>query len=259
MPIGKIETFEIGTHNWDAYCRRVKQFVVLNNIEEKLHVAVLVTHVGVACYELMCDLCAPDLPETKKFDELEKIVKEHLEPQRSEIAERHIFRQRKQASGETVNDYLQCLKHLAKTCNFGSTLEVNLRDQFVSGLYSEDMRSRLFAERELDYKRAIELALALEAADRHAATSAVTSDGSVGGARERAPEGLHRVTAARALRRQQLRAGGRAEPAPAASAAAASSAQRAPRPALGAAEMDTRRLSVDLSITVVTIVVRKGI
>lgn len=232
MPIGKIESFEIGTHNWDAYCRRVKQFVMLNNIDESLHVAVLVTHVGVGCYELMCDLCAPDLPEKKTFDELEKIMKQHLEPQRSEIAERHVYRQRKQASGETVNEYLQSLKHLAKTCNFGKDLEVNIRDQFVSGLYSEDMRSRLFAERELDYKRAIELALALEAADRHAATSAVSSGGSVGSAGERAADGLHRVAAARAPRRQQQRTGGSGgggggEPAPASTQAAAPAQRRA--------------------------------
>ncbi|CAH0728754.1 unnamed protein product, partial [Brenthis ino] len=172
MPFGKIETFEVGSHNWDAYCRRIKQFITLNDISEHLHVATLVTHVGVSCYELMCDLCSPDLPEDKTFDELVDIVKNHLEPQRSEIAERHIFRQRKQLQGETVSDYLQSLKHLAKTCNFRDTLEINIRDQFVSGLINEDMRSRLFAERDIDYKRAIELALALEAADRHAAEAA---------------------------------------------------------------------------------------
>ncbi|CAH0725500.1 unnamed protein product, partial [Brenthis ino] len=186
MPFGKIETFEVGSHNWDAYCRRIKQFITLNDISEHLHVATLVTHVGVSCYELMCDLCSPDLPEDKTFDELVDIVKNHLEPQRSEIAERHIFRQRKQLQGETVSDYLQSLKHLAKTCNFRDTLEINIRDQFVSGLINEDMRSRLFAERDIDYKRAIELALALEAADRHAAEAA-------SGASNGVAEGLHNV------------------------------------------------------------------
>ncbi|XP_069358342.1 uncharacterized protein [Maniola hyperantus] len=187
MPLGKIEPFEVGSHNWDAYCRRVKQFIELNKIDEKLHVATLVTHVGITCYELMCDLCSPDLPESKTFEQLVKIVKDHLEPQRSEIAERHMFRQRKQSQGEAVSDYLKSLKHLAKHCNFHDTLEVNLRDQFVSGLHSEDMRSRLFAERNIDYKRAIELALALEAAERHAAEAASGASGSV------VAEALHRI------------------------------------------------------------------
>ncbi|XP_039754334.1 uncharacterized protein LOC120629458 [Pararge aegeria] len=187
MPFGKIEPFDVSSHNWDAYCRRVKQFIALNNISEDLHVATLVTHVGIACYELMCDLCSPDLPEDKKFEQLVKIVKDHLEPQRSEIAERHMFRQRKQRQGEIVSDYLKSLKHLAKHCNFRDSLEVNLRDQFVSGLQSEDMRSRLFAERNIDYKRAIELALALEAAERHAAEAASGASSSA------ISEGLHRI------------------------------------------------------------------
>ncbi|CAH2041178.1 unnamed protein product, partial [Iphiclides podalirius] len=169
----------------------------------------------------MCDLCAPDLPEAKSFEELELIVKLHLEPQRSEIAERHIFRQRKQVSGETVNEYLQCLKHLAKTCNFGTTLEVNLRDQFVSGLLHEDMRSRLFAERDLDYKRAVELALALEAADRHAATSAVS--GSIATVPS---DGIHRVAAVAGKRELHRAADARVSSTPA--------AQRPPRGGSGA-------------------------
>nr|XP_034837060.1 uncharacterized protein K02A2.6-like [Maniola hyperantus] len=82
----------------------------------------------------MCDLCAPDHPENKTFDSLTELVTNHLEPQRSEIAERHVFRQRRQQPGETLTDYLQHLKHLAVTCNFGTRLEENLRDQFVSGL-----------------------------------------------------------------------------------------------------------------------------
>lgn len=195
MPIGKVESFDMGSQNWDTYIRRVKQFMELNDIEQRLHVATLVTLVGSECYDLMCDLCAPDLPEEKDFDILVKLVKDHLEPERSEIAERHIFRQRKQQNNESIRSYLQSLKHLAKTCNFGITLEINLRDQFVSGLYSEEMRSRLFAEKDIDYKRAVELASALEAADRHAMAA-----GGTGGSSQAASEseGMHRVGGARA-------------------------------------------------------------
>ncbi|XP_048000243.1 uncharacterized protein LOC125237297 [Leguminivora glycinivorella] len=194
MPIGSVECFRAGS-DWDAYVRRVKQFIALNAIEDKLHVASLVTLVGAECYELMCDLCAPSKPEDKTFDELVKLVREHLEPERSEIAERHIFRQRKQLHGESIREYLQNLKHLAKTCNFGTGLEVNIRDQFVSGLLSEEMRSRLFAVRAIDYKRAVELALALEAAEKHASVS--TSAGASTSASAPPDDGLHRVGAAR--------------------------------------------------------------
>ncbi|CAB3256144.1 unnamed protein product [Arctia plantaginis] len=188
MPIGHIEPYSFESSNWDAYVRRMKQFIALNSISDSLQVATLVTVVGAECYELMCDLCSPSTPESKTFTELVKLVKDHVEPERSEIAERHIFRQRTQRQGESVRDYLQSLKHLAKSCNFGDKLEENLRDQYVSGLYNEDMRSRIFAEKNVDYKRAVELSQALEAAERHA---------SMAGAAGAAPhdDGLHRIGA----------------------------------------------------------------
>ncbi|XP_063634900.1 uncharacterized protein LOC134805553 [Cydia splendana] len=203
MPLGKLECFRVGS-DWDAYVRRVKQFIALNEIDDTLHVASLVTLVGAECYELMCDLCAPAKPEDKTFADLVKLVSEHLEPERSEIAERHIFRQRKQLHGEGIREYLQNLKHLAKTCNFGAQLEINLRDQFVSGLLSDEMRSRLFAVRAIDYKRAVELALALEAAEKHAAVSVGAPAGAAAGTSASASaspdDGLHRVGAARRRR-----------------------------------------------------------
>lgn len=50
----------------------------------------------------------------------------------------------------------------------------------MSGLTSEDKRSRLFAENNLDYNQVVELALALKAADRHAAVASFSKGGTNG-------------------------------------------------------------------------------
>lgn len=209
MPIGTLEPFDVHSKQWPSYIRRVKQYIVLNEIKDELRVPLLITVVGETTYSLMCDLCAPNDPETKTFDELVKLLSNHLEPQRSEIAERHVFRLRRQRPGESMADYLQDLKHLATTCNFGTSLEENLRDQFVSGLSNVAMRSRIFAEKDIKYKEAVELALALEAAERHAEVSAATSAAPTSGAgSEAAGEGLHSTSA----RRAPATAGGRRGP-----------------------------------------------
>ncbi|XP_045496002.1 uncharacterized protein LOC123694580 [Colias croceus] len=174
--------------------------------QQELQVPLLITIVGDTTYSLMCDLCSPEHPESKSFEELVRLVTQHLEPQRSEIAERHVFRLRRQVVGEPLTEYLHNLKHLATTCNFGSNLEENLRDQFVSGLASEAMRSRIFAEKDINYKQAVELALALEAAERHAEVSAAPSAAGVGGGGgSAAGEGLHQAS----VRRSQLRGAAR--------------------------------------------------
>ncbi|KAM3955191.1 uncharacterized protein ACR2FA_010934 [Aphomia sociella] len=198
MPIGKLEPFELGSKQWPTYIRRVNQYIKLNEIKHELRVPLLITVVDETTYSLMCDLCSPSHPESKTFDELVKLVSDHLEPKRSEIAERHVFRLRRQQTGEPLTDYLQTLKHLATTCNFGVNLEENLRDQFVSGLANEAMRSRIFAERDIKYKEAVELALALEAAERHAEVSAATTAGAASGAATAgssamAGDGLHQA------------------------------------------------------------------
>ncbi|VVC90584.1 unnamed protein product [Leptidea sinapis] len=67
MPIRKLEPFNVGNNNWDAYILRSNQFITLNEIKSELEVATLVTVVGAECYELLCDLTAPDAPESKTY------------------------------------------------------------------------------------------------------------------------------------------------------------------------------------------------
>lgn len=167
MPFGKIEPYDVFAGQWSSYVRRVEQFIFLNDIKDTHKVATLLTLVGDRTYNLMCDLCAPNNPEDKTFTELVDILKNHLEPKRSKYAEREIFRQRRQTAGEAIGDFLQQLQHLATTCNFGENLEENLCEQFVTGLASTEIKSRLLYDSKLSYKKAVELALGLEAAEKH--------------------------------------------------------------------------------------------
>ncbi|XP_045763671.1 uncharacterized protein K02A2.6-like [Maniola jurtina] len=180
MPFGKIEPFDLFGGKWSLYVRRVEQFIFLNEIKSTHKVATLVTLVGERTYNLMCDLCAPNKPEEKTFEELVTIVKNHLEPQRSIYVEREVFRQRKQKAGESILEFLQQLKHLATECKFGQNLEENLCEQFLTGLQSTDIKARLLVETNLTYKKAVELALGLEAAEKH--VDRVSGRNSLGGA-----------------------------------------------------------------------------
>lgn len=180
MPFGKIEPFDICSGQWSKYVRRVEQFMLLNEIKVERKVATLITLVGERTYNLLCDLCAPNNPEVESYDELVRLVKNHLEPDRSKYAERECFRQRKQKQGETVAHYLQHLRHLASSCQFGTSLDENLCEQFVTGLNSIEIKSRLLSDRHLTYKTAVERALGLEAAEKH--VERVSGRYSVGGA-----------------------------------------------------------------------------
>ena len=63
-------------------------------------------------------LLAPTKPADKKFKELVKIMKDHLNLKPLVIAERFKFDYRSQKEGESIAEYLAALQKLPDTCNF---------------------------------------------------------------------------------------------------------------------------------------------
>ncbi|XP_050344615.1 uncharacterized protein LOC126769742 [Nymphalis io] len=173
MSIGIISEFQVNSDDWYLYVERLEQYLIVNRIPNELYVPTLITVIGSKCYELLVSLCTPDKPSSKSFKQLIEILGKHLQPKPSILAERFKFRQRIQINGESISEYTAELKKMSKTCEFGSWLEESLRDQLVCGLSSDVIRQRIFAEEHLDFKKAYQLAVNMEAAERN--TAAVDS------------------------------------------------------------------------------------
>ncbi|XP_063374907.1 uncharacterized protein LOC134662567 isoform X2 [Cydia amplana] len=193
MSVGKIKAFEVSTGNWSTYVERVSMYFKANDIKENLQLPTLIAVMGEEAYELLSNLTSPKKPADMTYAEVIKIMSEHIEPKPSFMAERYRLRQRRQGDKETVAQYLSDLKKLAKHCEFSTTLEDNLRDQFVCGLKNDTIRQRLFAETGLTYIKAVQLALSLEAAEKDAAMVERPSVSEKGDAGERA-ETVHALT-----------------------------------------------------------------
>ena len=144
---GALGPFVPQSMQWTSYAERMEEYLLANGVEDnRKKVAVLLSTVGDATYDLLRDLCSPDKPNTKSFDELVTLLTNHLQPKPTVIAERYKFYQRNQLSGETVTVYIAELRKLAKTCDFGAFLEEALRDKFVCGLASEHIKKELLKE-----------------------------------------------------------------------------------------------------------------
>ena len=164
--IGNIEAFDAKEETWTAYCERFELFVICNSIEENKKASTLLTIVGAKTYNLIRNLCTPTLPSNKTYQQIVELVKNHLQPAPSEIAERYKFNQLNQKEGESIADYLAKLKQASTYCNFGANLNNQLRDRLVSGIRSDRLRQILLSERELTLDRALTKATAHEAALR---------------------------------------------------------------------------------------------
>lgn len=170
MSIGRVKEFDVAKGNWKAYCERVDMFFTANGIKETLKLPAFLAMVGDETYELMSNLTSPQAPSSLSYDQLKEVMANHLQPKPSIMAERYRFRQRRQRADENLANYIADLKRLARYCEFNSTLEDNLRDQFVCGVASDNMRQRLFAESKLTFTGAVTLAISIEAAEKDSAS-----------------------------------------------------------------------------------------
>lgn len=133
---------------WTSYAERMEEYLLANNGDDDWK-KVAVSIVDESTYELLRDLCSPAKPNTKSFEDLVTLLRNHLQPKPTVIAERYKFHQRNQLSGETVTAYIAELRKLAKTCDYAEFLEQALRDKFVSELASEDIKKELLKQKEL--------------------------------------------------------------------------------------------------------------
>lgn len=169
MTIGKLSEFNVRAGNWTLYVERAEMYFKVNEIKKELWLPTLIAAMGDEAYELISNLTSPAKPGESTYEVITQLMKDHLQPKPSFMAERYRFRQRRQQTGENIPQYISELKKLAKHCEFKAVLEENLRDQLVCGLISETIRQRLFTEENLEYTKAVKIACAMEAAERDAA------------------------------------------------------------------------------------------
>ena len=167
--IGHIKPFNNENENWNSYAERFNHYLLANDIEdEKKMVSVFPTIIGSKTYELLRNLVAPGKPADLKYQELVEVLGKHFNPAPLLIAERFHFHNRNQNDGEGVADYAAALKKYAEWCQFDSFLEQALRDRFVCGLRNRAIQKKLLTEKDLTWKMAVDIANAMESADRQA-------------------------------------------------------------------------------------------
>ena len=182
MSVGKIGKFEVGNGTWSSYVDRLDMYFLVNDIKDELKLPTLIAVVGDEAYELLVNLASPRKPKDLTYAVAVELLRHHLQPTPSALAERYRFRQRRQVNNENVATYVAELKRLSRHCNFEASLNDNLRDQFICGLSSDIIRQKLFAEKDsITYSEAVKLALSLEAAERDSAAVEAKTTVSGGG------------------------------------------------------------------------------
>ena len=169
---GKLDEFQCDNGDveaWNEYCERLGHYFVANKVTEAaIKKSILLSVCGARTYKLMRNLVSPQKPGELSYDDLVKVVKNHHNPQPSEIVERFKFNSRNQRSNETISEYVAELRRLSANCNFNATLEDMLRDRVVCGVKDTRIQRRLLCEKTLDFSKTLSLAQSMEIAEKNA-------------------------------------------------------------------------------------------
>ena len=168
---GKVGAFNESLESWVSYVERLGHYFVANDVkEDEKKRAILLSSCGINTYTIIRNLFAPDLPASKSFEEIVAAAGKHFNPKPSSIVQRFRFNSRVRKDGESVAEFISQLRKLSEHCEFGDTLDNMLRDRIVCGINDVRIQRRLLAEPGLNLAKALELALALETADKDTLT-----------------------------------------------------------------------------------------
>ena len=120
--IGRIDCFDNGVETWTSYSERLENYFVCNDVQNEKRVPALLTLIGGKTYQLLRGLTAPQKPSEMGYNELVKILHDHLNPEPVVISERFRFYKRDQREGESIRDYMAEIRRLSEHCDFKANL-----------------------------------------------------------------------------------------------------------------------------------------
>eukprot|EP00116_Pleurobrachia_bachei_P000821 sb/3461083/ len=157
---GELEPWNGKADSLAAWIDRLNQLHILNAAPADKKVASLLVNIGQTGYEALANLTYPEVPSKKGYEELIKLLEDHVLPQELTISERSKFYAIYQERTETVREFSARVKRRAATCNFiAEALDQQLRDKFICGLRDERIRAVLIAEdAKLTFAKSVEKA-----------------------------------------------------------------------------------------------------
>ena len=147
----------------DSYLERLQEYFIAYDIKDGTeHAAkrraILLTSIGSVSYRVLKDLSFPDAPNTKTFEQLATLLHGHYK--------RYRFHYANQRPEESITDFVRELKKLAGTCEFtNDQLQDSLRDRFICGLRSEQIKRKLLSAN-YTFQEAVDAAIAQETAQK---------------------------------------------------------------------------------------------
>ncbi|CAI6371236.1 unnamed protein product [Macrosiphum euphorbiae] len=148
---------------WAHWITKFNNFVEVAKVKEEDKLKVLTNFLGHSVYD--------SVSECTTYGAAIKILTDIYIKQKNEIFARHLLATRKQQMNESIDQYLGFLKILSKECAFKSVSAIEyrdeyIRDSFINGRLSNNIRQRLLENNTLKLEEAVTRSRALEMAQK---------------------------------------------------------------------------------------------
>ena len=120
-----------------------KNYILARGLDKKdkaIVLATLYTVLGKEANEIAENLEVTDLADPGSLLEA---LSSYFKPQKNTIFERYLFNSTVQEESETIDQFLNRLRKLAATCDYGTLTSQLIRDRLVIGVGDQGIRSRL--------------------------------------------------------------------------------------------------------------------
>ncbi|GBM66735.1 Uncharacterized protein K02A2.6 [Araneus ventricosus] len=129
---------------------------------------ILLNSIGASNYNILAALIAPKVPNELPYDDLLKVLENHLAPKRSCLASQHCFLSTYQKQDSSISDYVADLRRDIAECEFTVACECNknvsvadifLRAQFIRGIKDSWIKEQILQSELTDFNEIVDKAI----------------------------------------------------------------------------------------------------
>ncbi len=154
---------------FSQYRERFENFANIKGIQDdKLMLKkTFLNCVGSDMYETIKSINAPESIDKLSYIQIVESLEKYLSPKPNKLIEQHRFLSRVQNETESIGEFVAALRKFLPTCEFNcscgkSIADMFLQAQFIRGIRDSATREKLFQEADLQFQKAVDIALAFE-------------------------------------------------------------------------------------------------
>lgn len=156
-PYGREDSIRDWLELFDNFC-------ALNKVGTDKQMQYLLAYCGKFLYPKIKTICNPQKPLDCKYSETKDQLIAMLTPEKNVGLAWGQFQGRGQNEGETVQEFALAIKELAEPCDFGESLDMMLRMQFVNHLSNGKVRAKIRGKMPSSFEKAVTEASLIEQA-----------------------------------------------------------------------------------------------